>query len=122
MTDLKDIKPDDSSFNFLMQTLLGDLVTDLEEADRNVQRYERMINGPDGEPNDMNLAMYGSLLNDSLKIKQSVRDKIIKVLGNLKDRVRVKEQQAASGNTNEEYSEEYLFELANKLKERQKDG
>lgn len=120
MTDVKKLKPDDSSFNLLMQTLLGDLTKDLEEAERNVKRYEDLLIGENGETNEMSVAMYGSLLNDALKIKASVRDKIIKMLGNLKDRVRTKEQMASSAGSDEDYSEEELNRLADRILEKEK--
>jgi len=112
---MKNIKPDESSFNYLMQVLLTDLYKDLEEAESNVKRYSDLVADT---TNDMNLAMYGPLLNDALKIKAAVRDKILKMLNTMKDRVRTKEQQASAGSGVEEYTEEMLSELAFKIKEK----
>ena len=117
MSELDNIKPDDSSFNVLLQSLLKDLMKDLGEAEKNVKRYEDLMGD---KTNEMNIVMYGSLLNDALKIKASVRDKIIKILGNLKDRVRVKEQQN-SGSSSGEYSEEEIAELTNRILNKKED-
>ena len=109
----KNIKPDDSSYNLLLQSLLGDLLKDLAEAEANVKRYESLLT--DTKNNEMNLSMYGPLLNEALKIKAAVRDKIIKILSNLKDRVKTKETQNATGQNAEEYSEQQLSELADQV-------
>lgn len=109
---MEEIKPDDSSFNLLLQTVLGDLYKDLAEAEKNVRRYDELLSD---SSNEMNIAMYGPLLNDSLKIKAGVRDKIIKILGNLKDRVRTKEQQGKGNESTEDFTERQLAELVEKV-------
>lgn len=112
MTTAK-IKPDDESFTNLMQSVLGFLYDDLKEAEENVKRYEKLVTG-DNE-NEMNLSIYGPMLNDALKIKASVRDKTIKMLATLKDRVRTKEAQNSGKEGSEDFTEEYLAELQEKL-------
>lgn len=112
------IIPDDENFTKLLQQTLNGLYEDLKEAENNCKRYEAMLTNP--ATADMNLALYGPLLNDSLKIKATVKDKIIKILGTLKDRVRVKEQQKADGHTDTEITEADYAEMLKKINEVEK--
>ena len=114
------IKPDDTTLTDQMNIILESLYDDLKEAEENVQRYKDMLSDP--KTYEMNISMYGPLLNDSLKIKAAVRDKIIKMLGTLKDRVRVKEQQSSDGKSSEEMSEKDIAELGERVSKRMKEN
>lgn len=118
--NINDIKPDDENFTMLLKMTLNGLYDDLKEAEKNCKRYEDMLSSNDTNA-EMNLSIYGPLLNDSLKIKAAVKDKIIKVLGNLKDRVRTKEQQKADGKVDAEMTEQDYAEILEKLNDKMKE-
>lgn len=89
MEDDKKIKGNESELNHLFKETLDGLRDDLIEADENVQLYlEAILNDSGGKE------LYGSLYNDALKIKGSSRDRFLKFLALIKDRVNKKEDQA----------------------------
>jgi len=117
MIDINNITPSDETFTSLFRETLAGLYEDLREAETNCKRYEKMLE--DNSTLDLNLSVYGPLLNDSLKIKAAVKDKIIKVLANLKDRVRTKEQQRADGKQDKGYSESDYADMVEEILKRE---
>ena len=115
---MENIKPDDTALTRLMNSVLSSLYDDLAEAEINVGRYKELLEDP--KTYEMNISMYGPLLNDALKIKAAVRDKIIKMLSTLKDRVRVKEQQSSDNKSSDEFTEEELANLSDRIEKRKK--
>lgn len=86
MGEKQEIKGEESELNLLFKETLDGLRDDLIETDENVQLYlEAIRNDPGGKE------LYGSLYNDSLKIKGSARDRFLKFLALIKDRVSKKE-------------------------------
>lgn len=89
MAEDKKIKGNEDELNSLFKETLDGLRDDLTEADENVQLYlQAILNDPGGKE------LYGSLYNDALKIKGSSRDRFLKFLGLIKDRVGKKEDMA----------------------------
>jgi len=92
---------------------LKDLISDVEEADANVKAYKDKI---DDNP-QMGLDLYGSFLNDSLKIKGQSRERVIKLLNVVKDRVKSKEMlQLSKGVEDKEFDPEMIADLAAEIK------
>lgn len=89
MAEDKKIKGNEDELNSLFKETLDGLRDDLNEADENVQLYlQAILNDPGGKE------LYGSLYNDALKIKGSSRDRFLKFLSLIKDRVGKKEDMA----------------------------
>ena len=94
-------KVTEDTLNVLFKELVDGCRDDLQEAQVNVDLYFNEITAPgtDGK------AMYGSLYNDSLKIKGSVRTRQLQLLSLFKERVTTKEKvelDANKGKTNKD--------------------
>jgi hypothetical protein len=82
-------------FDQFLNELLNELIEDVEEAGTNSQNYRDLV-----KQSKMGTEMYGNLYNDALKIKGSARDRIIKILAIMKDRVKAKEDKKDSKKEN----------------------
>lgn len=80
MDEISKIELNEAGLKTLTQNILKGLVEDLEEAQINIENYKTKMEQSTG------FDVYGSLFNDSLKIKGSVRDKLIKVASMIKDK------------------------------------
>jgi hypothetical protein len=113
-------KVTEDTLNVLFKELVDGCRDDLSEAQVNVDLYFNEITAPgtDGK------AMYGSLYNDSLKIKGSVRTRQLQLLSLFKERVTTKEKvelDANKGKTNKDsLSPERMNDLLNDMEFSQK--
>lgn len=93
-------KTNEESLEILLKEALKDLDSDLQEANENCEVYkDQIVNNPMGKD------QYGPSYHQALTIKANVRDKQIKVINIIKDRLKVKEllkTQDASGANNPE--------------------
>lgn len=80
------ISAGEDQLNNLFKEVLDGLRDDIEEAKDNVLQYIERI-----EKDPQSIDLYGSLLNQALSVKGSVRDKQLKFLNTFKDRVTKKE-------------------------------
>jgi len=81
----KKIQIDGDSFEELINELLNDLRNDLEEVDENVSYYKVELTKQFG------IERVGTLFNDALKIKGTARDRMLKIIQVIRDRVKAKE-------------------------------
>lgn len=80
------VKVNDDGLEELINDLYNSCLEDIEEANLNVNLYKtEVLNNPLGKES------FGTLLSDALKIKGTARDRIIKVVNLVKDRVKSKE-------------------------------
>jgi hypothetical protein len=100
--------------NILQETLDG-LNEDLEEAQFNIERYKNKIIKTASDVGDNDLAIYGNMFNDSLKIKGSIRDKFLKIANLLKD----KSDKEDSGSS--KYDNKTVADLASRVLRLQKE-
>lgn len=115
------IEGKESELNSLFKETLDGLRDDLIETDENVQLYLTAIqNDPGGKE------MYGSFYNDALKIKGSARDRFLKFLALIKDRVAKKEDMALKTKVDEDaefsFNPADLNNIVNKIKNSQGEG
>ena len=115
-TDLSKIQTTDEGFNNFIQITLQDLLDDLDESIVNVARYTDLL--ADEANREMNMAMYGPLLNDALKIKGAARDRIVKVLNLIKDRTKTKEAAQDAKGAGEDWSAEDIDKLTKEIKDK----
>lgn len=79
-------KTNEESLEILLKEALKDLDSDLQEASENCEVYkDQIVNNPMGKD------QYGQYYHQALTIKANVRDKQIKVINIIKDRLKVKE-------------------------------
>jgi len=79
-------KTNEESLEQLLKEALKDLDSDLQEANENCEIYkDQIVNNPMGKD------QYGPSYHKALDIKANVRDKQIKVINIIKDRLKVKE-------------------------------
>lgn len=79
-------KTNEESLEQLLKEALKDLDSDLQEANENCEVYkDQIVNNPMGKD------QYGPSYHQALTIKANVRDKQIKVINIIKDRLKVKE-------------------------------
>jgi|ERR1035437_407198 hypothetical protein len=79
-SEISNIELNENGLKILTQEILKGLIEDLKESQDNIDTYKTKMGQGVG------FDMYGSLFNDSLKIKGSVRDKLIKMAGMIKDK------------------------------------
>ncbi len=82
----KKVKVSDDGLEELINDLYNSCLDDVEEANLNVNLYKTEVLN-----NTLGKESYGTLLSDALKIKGAARDRIIKVVNLVKDRVKSKE-------------------------------
>ncbi len=79
-------KTNEESLEQLLKEALKDLDRDLQEANENCEMYkDQLVNNTHGKD------LYGPSYHQALGIKANVRDKQIKVINIIKDRLKVKE-------------------------------
>lgn len=84
----------------LFDEIYFSLKEDLDEINDNIEQYHVLIDdNPDGK------ALFGSLYNDSLKIKGQIRERQLKFLNSFKERVSKLENDALKNNTGSETEE-----------------
>jgi len=110
---LENLNLNDEGFNTFTLSLLADLLDDLGEAIINVNRYNTLLANGD----EMNISMYGPLLNDALKIKGSARDRVIKILSQVGQRVKTKEIMVSDKGSISEWDEKELASMSKKIRE-----
>lgn len=88
--DSKTFNPTEIELNELFKETLDGLRDDLTEANENVQLYYTALNTDKGGGKDV----YGNAYNDALKIKGSTRDRFLKFVALIKERVTKKEDNA----------------------------
>lgn len=76
----------DERLNELFDDIIDGLKEDLAEATQNVELYKgEIINTQTGKE------LYGNLYNDALRIKGQARDRVLKAVNLIKERIKVKE-------------------------------
>lgn len=96
MAKKKTVKVNDEGLEELINDIVQGCAEDLEEADQNVAFYKtEILNNPLGKES------FGFHLNEALKIKGSARDRVIKMLNLIKDRVKSKEFLDKAKNTDD---------------------
>jgi 2-hydroxy-3-keto-5-methylthiopentenyl-1-phosphate phosphatase len=110
----KKVKLDDQSFEELVNELLNKLQDDVNESDDNVKFYKTRLNNLN---DNFAAERYGELFNEALKIKGSARDRVLKILAIIKDRVKAKEILNATKKISKEYSAEEIQDLHRKINE-----
>jgi hypothetical protein len=101
---------DDEGLNDLINDALNGCIEDLQEAALNVDLYKtEVLNDKLGKER------YSTQLNEALKIKGSARDRLIKLINLVKDRVKTKEffEQQSSGVGN--YSPELISKMIDEI-------
>jgi hypothetical protein len=93
------INATEEELNFLFKETLDGLRDDLTEANENVSLYLGAIEKDPGGKE-----LYGTLYNDSLRIKGAARDRFLKFLALIKDRVSKKEDAAAKNKNTDDTS------------------
>lgn len=100
---MSDKKPyNDERLNELFDDVLSGLKEDLDEATQNVEIYKKEIIN-----NTMGKEAFGQLYNDALRIKGQARERVLKAINLIKERIKVKEviqkeRSDGGGNTNPE--------------------
>jgi hypothetical protein len=85
---------------------------DIEEADQNVGFYKtEILNTP------LAKEQYGHLLNDALRIKGSARDRLIKMINLINNRVRTVEVMKQAQNGEDVAPEKMLAAIEKKMRE-----
>ncbi len=107
----KSIKLDGESFEALINEMLLDLQEDVKETKENVEFYKNLVSKQFGPE------QYGELFNEALKIKGSARDRVLKLLTLIRDRVKAKEVIELSKKETGDYSAEEISELKKQLKQ-----
>jgi len=95
--------------------MLNDLIEDVDETKENVQFYKTLVNkqyGPEA---------YGELFNEALKIKGAARDRMLKILTLIRDRVKAKEVLATAKKGTDEYSAEDISDVYKRVKTLEED-
>ena len=70
----------------LLESVLNNIEDDIEEATQNIALYKtEVVNNPLGKE------QFGHLMNEALKIKGSTRDRLLKTINIIRDRVKLKE-------------------------------
>jgi hypothetical protein len=90
MSESKDnsLNVDDKGLESLLASALEDVRADIEEADKHVKAIATKIENPDKKSA---LEQYSIMYQEALKVKGVVRDRHIKVIKMIQDRIRVKE-------------------------------
>lgn len=105
----KNINLDSSGLEDLLKQMLGELYGDVDEADANIQLYKDEILKVAGKQ------MYGEHLNNAMRLKGDARDRLIKLVNIIKDRVKSKEVIDKINTPNGENSEENFREIAKQV-------
>lgn len=108
----KNIKIDDVSFEKLIVEALDDIEKDMLDVDANIGLYKQVL-----ATGSFALEQYGELYNEALKLKGSLRDRVLKILTLMKDRVKTKEVYAMAKKDGTEMSAEDLKSLKEKINE-----
>jgi hypothetical protein len=108
----KNIKIDDVSFEKLIVEALDDVEKDMVDVEGNIDLYKKLIT-----TGSFGLEQYGEFYNEALKLKGSLRDRVLKILTLMKDRVKTKEVYAMTKKDGTEMSAEDLKSLKDKIKE-----
>jgi len=104
------IEINDTGLKTLIQNILSDLNEDLTEAQENINSYKIKMS-----TDEVSFDAYGNLYNDSLKVKGSIRDKVIKIAAMIKDRVTNDKKDAGA-----QYDNTFISSIANQVVEMQK--
>lgn len=100
-----EIKIDDANFEQLIVQALNDVEIDMKEVDANIDLYKVAVSS-----GTFGLEQYGELYNEALKLKGTLRDRFLKILTLMKDRIKTKEAYAmAKKNGNEMSAEDISF-------------
>jgi hypothetical protein len=110
----EDVQVSSSGLETLLNKILEACEADIEETEQNIAFYKSQV------MNDVNgKEMYGTYLNDALKIKGQARDRYIKIINIWKDRVKVKEILEKASGTDE--SPENLLKAIDEFFETEQD-
>lgn len=114
----QNIEYNDEKLNRLFDEMLEGLKEDLAEVSQNVELYKsEVINNSTGKD------AYGSLYNDALRIKGATRDRMLKAITIIKDRIKIKEIVVKTSETGgPEMSPEKIIAAMDKLEKNQKDA
>ena len=86
MAKRKKIEFNSDGVEALMEDTLNSIEEDIEEATQNIALYKtEIVNNPLGKES------FGHLMNEALKIKGLTRDRMLKIVNIVKDRVKMKE-------------------------------
>ena len=113
--NIKNMNLDGLGLEDLLKQVLGELYEDLDETDANIKLYKDELTKVAAKQ------MYGELLNNSLKLKGDARDRIIKLVNIIKDRVKSKEVIEKLNNENGEGVEGDYRAVAKEVRREMKD-
>ena len=113
--NLKTMNLDGLGLEDLLKRVLNELYDDVQETDDNIKLYRDELTKTAGKQ------MYGELLNNSLKLKGDARDRVIKLINIIKDRVKSKEVIEKLNNENGTGEEGDYREVAKQVKKELKD-
>jgi hypothetical protein len=108
----KGIKLDDVSFEKLIVEALDDVEKDMVDVDANIGVYKNLISS-----GSFGVEQYGEFYNEALKLKGSLRDRVLKILTLMKDRIKTKEVYAMTKKDGTEMSAEDVKGLKDLIKE-----
>lgn len=108
----KKIAIDDEGLNNLINDALNGCLEDLQEAALNVDLYKNeVLNDKLGKER------YSTQLNDALKIKGLARDRMLKLINLVKDRVKTKELLTQQSSGIGGYSPELISKIMDEINE-----
>lgn len=107
--NVKTMNLDGLGLEDLLKQVLGELYDDVKETDDNIKLYRDELTKTAGKQ------MYGELLNNSLKLKGDARDRVIKLINIIKDRVKSKEVIEKLNNDGTSESSEDYREIAKQV-------
>ena len=105
------LKMDDASLEKLIIQSLEDVKQDMKDVEINIDLYKTAMTGT------FALEQYGELYNEALKLKGSLRDRVLKILALMKDRIKTKEIYAMTKRNGGEVSAEEIKSIREKLSE-----
>jgi len=105
---MANLKIDEQTLELLINELLEDLKADTQEASENVAFYKKELIV------DFGIERVGQIYNDALKIKGSTRDRMLKAIVLIRDRLKAKEMANKDGKT-KEWTAEELSELKREI-------
>lgn len=106
------LKVDDISLEKLIVQSLADVEQDMKDVDVNIDLYRAAMS-----TGTFALEQYGELYNEALKLKGSLRDRVLKIISLMKDRVKTKEVYAMTKRDGSEMSAEDIKTLRDKIAE-----
>jgi len=109
--NIKNFNLDGLGLEDLLKKVLEELYDDIGETDENIKIYKDELTKTSGKQ------MYGELLNNSLKLKGDARDRVIKLINIIKDRVKSKEVIEKINESGEGDSSENFREVARQVRE-----